>query len=111
MAEFIQVITTVESSAAGATLARSIAETRLAACVQIIGPIQSVYWWGGKVEDAQEWQLLIKTTADSFPALEAHIKANHSYDTPEIIATPIVAGSSEYLSWISEETKRSDASS
>ncbi|MFG1880253.1 divalent-cation tolerance protein CutA [Sphaerisporangium sp. NPDC049003] len=92
-------------------LARSIAGERLAACAQMVGPIRSVYWWQGEIKDAQEWQLLIKTTAALFPALEAHIKANHSYDTPEIIATPIVAGSAEYFAWISAETRRTDASS
>ncbi|MFB9724724.1 divalent-cation tolerance protein CutA [Planobispora longispora] len=105
----MQVLTTVDSLEVSESLARSITQARLAACVQIVGPIRSIYWWDGKLETAQEWQLLIKTTADMFPALEEHIKANHSYDTPEIIATPIVAGSREYLSWVSEETKRSGA--
>ncbi|GGT00490.1 divalent-cation tolerance protein CutA [Planobispora rosea] len=109
--EYIQALTTVDSPESGESLARSITEARFAACVQIVGPIRSVYWWDGKVETAEEWQLLIKTTAEMFPALEKHIKENHSYDTPEIIATSIVAGSPEYLSWISAETKRTDASS
>jgi periplasmic divalent cation tolerance protein len=111
MADYLQVLTTVDSAEDGATLARGIVEARLAACVQIVGPIRSVYWWENAVEDAQEWQLIIKTTAQRFPALEEHIKANHSYDTPEIIATPIEAGSAEYLNWVSAETKQTDASS
>ncbi|WP_068927704.1 divalent-cation tolerance protein CutA [Planobispora rosea] len=111
MAVHLQVLTTVGVQEDGNSLARGIVEARLASCVQVVGPIRSVYRWKGKLEDAQEWQLLIKTTADAFPALEAHIKANHSYETPEIIATPIVAGSAEYLAWISAETKRTDASS
>jgi periplasmic divalent cation tolerance protein len=111
MAEYIQVLTTVDSAEDGARLGRSIAEARLAACVQIVGPIRSLYWWQGSLDDAQEWQLLIKTTAERFTALERHIKANHSYDTPEIIATPILAGSPEYLNWVSEETRQTDASS
>ncbi|MFF4771413.1 divalent-cation tolerance protein CutA [Microtetraspora fusca] len=108
--EYIQVTTTVDSLEAGTNLAQGITSARLAACVQIIGPIRSIYWWQGRIEDAQEWHLLIKTTAELFPALEAHIKANHSYETPEIVATPIVAGSREYLQWISDETRQSDAS-
>ncbi|WP_214414822.1 divalent-cation tolerance protein CutA [Sphaerisporangium fuscum] len=111
MAEYWQALTTVPSAEEGARLAHSITQARLASCVQMIGPIRSVYWWQGTLEDAQEWQLLIKTTATQFPALEEHIKENHSYETPEIIATEIVAGSAEYLGWISAETTRTDASS
>src|SRR6266487_2512583 len=106
MTEYVQVLTTVESEDDGVRLGRGIVDARLAACVQIVGPIRSLYWWQGKVDDAREWQLLMKTKAELFPALEQHIKANHSYDTPEIIVTPIVAGSAEYLGWISEETRQ-----
>jgi periplasmic divalent cation tolerance protein len=111
MANYVQVLTTVESTDHAERLGRSVVGARLAACVQIIGPIKSLYWWQGKVEDAQEWQLLMKTTAEHLPELEQHIKANHSYDMPEIIATPIPWGSAEYLGWISAETKQTDASS
>lgn len=110
MTEYVQVATTVESAEDGATLARSIADTRLAAGIQIIGPIRSVYWWQGSLQDTQEWQLLVKTTAEHYTALEAYIRANHRYVTPEIIATPIVAGSADYLRWISQETSRPDVS-
>jgi len=111
MAEYVQVLTTVDSEDEGVRLGRGIVDARLAACVQVSGPIRSLYWWQGKVDDAREWQLLIKTTADRFAALEEHIKANHSYDTPEIIVTRIVAGSAEYLRWVTEETRQTDASS
>ncbi len=111
MAEYVQVLTTVESEDDGVRLGRGIVDARLAACVQIVGPIRSLYWWQGKVDDAREWQLLIKTTAERFPALEQYIKENHSYDTPEIIATQITAGSAEYLNWVSEETRQTGASS
>ncbi|MFI0423313.1 divalent-cation tolerance protein CutA [Spongiactinospora sp. 9N601] len=104
MADYVQVLTTVESEEDGIALARGIVEARLAACVQLVGPITSVYRWQGALEQAREWQLLIKTTRDRYGDLEAHVKANHGYDTPEIIATPIVAGSAEYLSWIDAET-------
>ncbi|MBV9856098.1 MAG: divalent-cation tolerance protein CutA [Streptosporangiaceae bacterium] len=108
MTEYVQVETTTDSSEEADRLAHSITDAHLAACVQIVGPIRSVYWWQGKQEVAQEWQLLIKTTTDRLSDLEQHIKANHSYETPEIIATPIRWGSQEYLDWISAETKQTD---
>jgi periplasmic divalent cation tolerance protein len=111
MSGHVQVLTTVDSPAEGERLARSITNARLAACVQIVGPIRSFYWWHDRIEDSQEWQLLIKTTTDLITALEAHIKENHSYDTPELIVTPIIAGSVEYLRWVSEETRQTDVSS
>jgi periplasmic divalent cation tolerance protein len=110
MKDYIQVLTTVPSADQGAALARSIILERLASGVQIIGPVRSLYWWRGDLRDEQEWQMVIKTIRPLFEALEAHIKANHSYETPEIIATEIVAGSKEYLSWISAETRRTDVS-
>ena len=108
MADFMQVVTTVDSEEAAEQLARGITGARLAACVQIVGPIKSVYWWQGELEEAREWQLIIKTTTGRITELEAHIKENHSYDTPEITATVISGGSDEYLDWISAET-RTDA--
>ncbi|MGI5284880.1 divalent-cation tolerance protein CutA [Nonomuraea polychroma] len=110
MTGYVQVFTTVPSADEGAALARSITSERLAACVQIIGPIRSLYWWQGALRDEHEWQLIIKTTSARLAALENHIKANHSYETPEIIATEITAGSDDYLDWISAETQRIDAS-
>ncbi|MET7459620.1 divalent-cation tolerance protein CutA [Nonomuraea sp. NPDC005501] len=106
----MQVLTTVPSANEGAALAHSITSQRLAAGVQIIGPIRSMYWWRGSLRDEQEWQLIIMTTHALLAALENHIRANHSYETPEIIATEIVAGSDDYLDWISAETQRIDAS-
>lgn len=108
MTEFMQVVTTVDSEESGERLARGIVDARLAACVQIVGPIRSLYWWQGTIDDAREWQLVIKTTSERLSALESHIKENHSYDTPEITATLIPWGSREYLDWISAET-RTDA--
>jgi periplasmic divalent cation tolerance protein len=110
MADFMQVVTTVDSEEAAAQLARGITGARLAACVQIVGPIKSVYWWQGELEEAREWQLIIKTTTARIAELEDYIKENHSYDTPEITATVISGGSYEYLDWITAET-RIDASS
>ena len=110
MADFIQVVTTVDSEEAAEQLARGITGARLAACVQIVGPIRSLYWWHGQLEDAREWQLVVKTTSARLPDLEAHIKDNHSYETPEVTGIEILWGSREYLDWINEETG-TDASS
>ena len=110
MAEYVQVLTTVDSEESGGQLGRGIVEARLAACVQIVGPIRSLYWWQGKGDDAREWQVLMKPNAERLPALEAHIKANHAYDTPELIGKAIEAGSAEYLGWVSEETGRAGVS-
>jgi periplasmic divalent cation tolerance protein len=82
------------------TIAIALVKEKLAACVKII-PLQSVYVWEGKINKDSEWQLLIKTDLSLFAAIEDRIKELHSYTTPEIIAVPIVAGSSAYLSWIS----------
>lgn len=110
MADYAQVLTTTDSEANALSLGRGILESRLAACVQINGPVRSLYWWQGSIDDAQEWQLFIKTTAERLPELEAHIKVNHSYDTPEIIVTPITGGSAEYLGWVKTETEQAGAS-
>lgn len=105
MTEFMQVVTTVDSEDEAERMARAITEARLAACVQIVGPIRSLYWWNDAIDDAREWQLVIKTTTLRLSELEAHIKANHSYATPEITATEIPWGSTEYLDWIRAETQ------
>lgn len=102
-AGFVQVITTTDSEDGALALARSAVEARVAACAQVGSPIRSVYWWQGAIEDAQEWPVTFKATAAGYPALEAHIKANHSYDTPEILATAVFAGNAAYLEWIATE--------
>jgi periplasmic divalent cation tolerance protein len=107
MADYLTVLTTTDSADAAAALARSAVTARLAACAQVDGPITSTYWWRGAVESAQEWRVLYKTTAERYPQLEAHIKAEHSYDTPEVIVGEIPVGSREYLDWITEETRQS----
>ena len=86
-------------------IARSAVEKRLAACVSILrSPIESHYRWNGKVEKARELLLLIKTTARRLGALEREVKRLHSYDVPEFIVVPIVAGSKAYLDWLDENT-------
>src|SRR5687767_1700237 len=104
MSDFVQITTTIDSGAAAEQIASELVHRRLAGCVQIVGPIQSVYRWQGKVERAEEWLLLIKTAANRFAAVEGAIRELHSYDCPEIIATPITGGSPSYLSWLSEPT-------
>jgi periplasmic divalent cation tolerance protein len=105
MAEaYVQVTTTTDSRKEAAELAKSAVTERLAACAQLVGPIASTYWWEGEIESAEEWMVLFKTTTDCFEDLAARITEQHSYDTPEIIATPVVAGSAEYLSWVREQT-------
>jgi periplasmic divalent cation tolerance protein len=105
MDEFIQVVTTVESREQALQIASIITTARLAACAQISGPITSTYWWLGKLETADEWQLVFKTTASAYPQLESAIKENHPYEVPEILALPVLNGNPAYLSWIAAEVK------
>src|SRR5262249_32532637 len=99
-----QVVTTTDSREAADALARGAVEARVAACAQVSGPISSTYWWQNNVETAEEWYVTFKTTADRFAALEQHIRDNHSYDVPEVVLLPILAGNPAYLAWVSEET-------
>jgi len=87
-------------------LAREAVEGRLAACAQVAGPITSMYWWEDGIERAEEWLLMLKLPAAGYQALADFLTRRHSYDEPEIVATPIVAGSAAYLSWITEETRQ-----
>lgn len=104
MADYVQVVTTTDSEQAAATLARSIVEARVGACVQVV-PIRSFYRWDDSVQDDPEWQLQIKTSAQRTDALVEHIKGHHTYDVPEVIVLPITAGNGAYLAWLDEETQ------
>lgn len=101
MPEYIQVLTTTASEEEAETISTALLEQRLAACVQVIGPILSRYRWQGDLEREQEWQCLAKTEGRLYEQVEAAIRAVHSYEEPEIVAIPILAGSKGYLSWIS----------
>ena len=101
----IQVVTTTEKQQDAEKIAGMLIEKRLAACVQIVGPVLSIYWWKNEIERAEEWQCHIKTRAGLYGAVETAIKANHPYETPEIIALPILQGSREYLTWLHEEIR------
>ena len=101
----IQVTTTVDSEEAAERLARGVVEARLGACAQVVGPIRSTYRWEGRVETAAEWMCVIKTSDRRLDALVAHIRAHHSYETPEVVATPVVGGDPAYLRWVETETQ------
>ena len=103
MKSYIQISTTTETKEQAQKIAQYLVDTKLAACVQITGPITSIYRWKGKVENSQEWLCLIKTQDDLYDKVEAAIKKLHPYETPEIIAVPIVKGSKEYLRWLDKE--------
>jgi len=109
MYKFIVVLVTAGSSAEGERLARALVEERLAACVNRIPSVQSVYRWEGKVEESTEELLVIKTRADLLPALEKRVSELHSYAVPEVIALPIVSGSEAYLKWLDEQVAGSSA--
>jgi periplasmic divalent cation tolerance protein len=90
----------------GRKIARTVVGKRLAVCVNVaVSPMDSYYGWKGKLETAREYLLVIKTTASKLAALEKEVKRLHSYDVPELIALPIVAGSREYLSWLAAYVK------
>jgi periplasmic divalent cation tolerance protein len=103
--EPVVVTSTTDNEEAARALAAAAIDARLGACAQVVGPITSVYRWEGEVKTEQEWRVEIKTAADRVAALTEHIKANHSYEVPEVIATPITGGSPEYLSWLVNETR------
>jgi len=101
---FIQVTTTAAERADAEKIARALVERRLAACVQVAGPVSSTYRWRGDIETAQEFLCIIKTRAELFEKVESAIRELHPYETPEIIATPITGGSADYLKWLADET-------
>ena len=103
MTEYIQVVTTTATEQQAQQLASVLVEQRLAGCVQLAGPIHSVYRWQEKVEQAVEWLCLVKTKRTLFAAVEQSIRQHHSYDCPEIIAVPIVAGNAAYLDWLDNQ--------
>lgn len=98
------VLTNLPDEAHARALAEALVAARLAACVNILAPCRSVYRWDGKIEDATEVPLLIKTTAACYPALEAAIRERHPYELPEIVAVPVAHGLPDYLAWVAAET-------
>jgi periplasmic divalent cation tolerance protein len=107
MSEFIVVLVTAGSADEGDRLARELVEERLAACVNRVKAVQSIYRWQGKIECSEEELLIVKTRRDLFERLKEKIQQLHSYAVPEIVALPILAGSESYLRWLEEELSKS----
>jgi periplasmic divalent cation tolerance protein len=101
----VVILVTAASKRECRKIARRLVEAKLAACVNITQPIESIYRWEGKIADDQEYQLLIKSTRELFPEIKAAITKLHSYHTPEIICLPIIDGSRNYLQWVSDSVK------
>ena len=99
------VFVTCGSEEEALNISRALVEEQLAACVNLISPVRSIYRWEGKIWDEKEWLLIIKTQGKRFDELEKKVKSLHSYSVPEIIALPIIAGSSSYLDWLAEMTE------
>jgi periplasmic divalent cation tolerance protein len=104
MTDAIQIVTTAAAKADAEKIARALVERRLAACVQVGGPILSCYRWKEQFETSEEWVCTIKTRRELFDRAAALIRELHPYDTPEILAVPIIAGDAAYLRWLAEET-------
>jgi periplasmic divalent cation tolerance protein len=104
MTEYIQVITTTNTEEEARKIQCVLVEERAAACVQVLGPISSLYWWEGKIEEAGEWICLAKAKGKDYQRIESLIKETHPYSVPEILAIPVSAGNKDYLAWIDEVT-------
>lgn len=105
--ETLLVLTNLPDAETARALADHLVARRLAACVNILAPCRSIYRWQGQIESAEEVPLLIKTSADRYPALEAAIRARHPYELPEIVAVPFSRGLPAYLEWLAAETRPS----
>ena len=103
MSEYVQVTTTTGARHDAEQIAAELVSRRLAACVQVSGPIVSTFRWQGKIETAEEWVCSLKTNIAQLPAIEELFKTIHPYDVPELIATPIGGGSEAYLKWLAEQ--------
>ena len=100
----ILILTQMPDRASAQSLARSLVETRLPACVSIGAPLESLYHWHGQIETAQEVPVVVKTRAERYREVEAAIRAQHAYELPEILAVPVVDGLARYVDWIADET-------
>jgi periplasmic divalent cation tolerance protein len=107
--EYLQVQTTTDSRAEAMELAKAAVEARLAACGQVAGPVASTYWWNDELERAEEWFVFFKLPADRYEALAEFLTERHSYDEPEILATPFARGAASFLGWITDETRPRDS--
>ncbi len=100
------VLVTAGSRVEAEKIGRALIAARLAACVNVIGPIRSIYRWQGAVEEADEHLLVVKARAADVDAIAARVRALHSYDVPEVLSLPVTAGSAEYLTWLAGATDR-----
>jgi periplasmic divalent cation tolerance protein len=100
--EVLLVLSTFPDAGTARRIARQLVEEHCAACANILPPVESIYWWQGKVESANEVLVLFKTAAERYSALEATLRQLHPYEVPEIIALPIGPGLPDYLRWVSE---------
>lgn len=103
-ADVVQLLLSVPNARVGTRIAKAVLEARLAACVQTLGPVTSRYRWKGRIEQARELLLLLKTRADRVEALEAEILRLHPYDVPEILVFPASGGHAAYLEWVRRES-------
>jgi periplasmic divalent cation tolerance protein len=101
----VLVVTTLPDRDAAAALGRALVEARLAACISVGRPVQSIYHWRGAIETSTEVPLTIKTRAALFDAVAAAIRARHPYELPEVLAVPVCDGTTDYLAWIDAETR------
>ena len=108
MTNVVQVITTVDTREEALRIGKLLVERKLAACAQVAGPITSAYWWDGAVQTDEEWYCVAKTREDRYGEVEREISATHPYDEPEILAVPVVAGSSGYLRWVAQSVAGSE---
>ncbi|MFW6692495.1 divalent-cation tolerance protein CutA [Streptomyces sp. MAR4 CNX-425] len=100
MGDFVQVYTATGTREAAVALGRSATRARLAAGVQVVGPVAALFWHLGEFGEGEEWQVIFKTTADRYPALEAHLLERHPWNNPEVTTIPITTGSRPYLDWV-----------
>ncbi|WP_431682256.1 divalent-cation tolerance protein CutA [Kitasatospora sp. KL5] len=103
--DVLVVTTTHDAEEKARELAGLVVRERLAACAQVY-PVASVYWWDGEVQSGPEWRIDFKTRAELADRLTAFVREHHGYETPEVVAVPVVAGSDAYLAWVAAETAR-----
>jgi len=102
---YILVLVTTKDFEEAETISKELLEKKLIACANIVNPVVSHFYWSGTISKSEECLVIIKSRADLFPKISEQVKALHSYEVPEIIALPVVIGSSDYLAWIDESLK------
>jgi periplasmic divalent cation tolerance protein len=100
----IQIVTTIDDKDKAERIGKHLVRNRFASCVQIAGPIKSIYWWKGQIEEVEEWQCIIKSKKSHYKKIEEEIKRLHHYELPEIIAIDIDTALTGYAKWVEEET-------